>query len=236
MSHNEIITENGILKLSDAKWDKARHRAEVIEPIAERDVVPRVIAVEAANKLNLSERRIYTLVSRWRESGGTITSLISQGSNGGTGGSRLTTKLESVISEAIVDTYLSGQKQSVTSLSRVIKERCYKTNLKPPALNTIRSRIKRLQYDKVLTIREGKAAAKKLRSIEGQSLQVKNPLDIVQIDHTLVDLIIVDTYNRKPIGRPWITIAIDIYSRCIVGFCLTLEALQLLLLDYAYHM
>jgi len=53
MSHNEIITENGILKLSDAKWDKARHRAEVIEPIAERDVVPRVIAVEAANKLNL---------------------------------------------------------------------------------------------------------------------------------------------------------------------------------------
>ena len=224
MSHNEIITENGILKLSDAKWDKARHRAEVIEPIAERDVVPRVIAVEAANKLNLSERRIYTLVRRWRESGGTITSLISQGSNGGTGGSRLTTKLESVISEAIADTYLSSQKPSVTSLSRVIKERCYKTNLKPPALNTIRSRIKRLQYDKVLTIREGKAAAKKLRPIEGQSPQVKNPLDIVQIDHTLVDLIIVDTYNRKPIGRPWITIAIDIYSRCIVGFCLTLEA------------
>ena len=46
----------------------------------------------------------------------------------------------------------------------------------------------------------------------------------MQIDHTLVDLIIVDTYNRQSIGRPWVTIAIDIYSRCIVGFCLTLEA------------
>jgi putative transposase len=34
----------------------------------------------------------------------------------------------------------------------------------------------------------------------------------------------VDSFNRQPIGRPWITIAIDIYSRSIVGFCLTLEA------------
>ena len=39
-----------------------------------------------------------------------------------------------------------------------------------------------------------------------------------------VDLIIVDDVFRKPIGRPYLTLAIDVYSRCIPGFCLTLDS------------
>ncbi|MBP6918806.1 MAG: DDE-type integrase/transposase/recombinase [Legionellaceae bacterium] len=48
--------------------------------------------------------------------------------------------------------------------------------------------------------------------------------DLVQIDHTPVDLIIVDEVTRRPIGRPYLTASIDNFSRCITGFCLTLEA------------
>ena len=47
---------------------------------------------------------------------------------------------------------------------------------------------------------------------------------MVQIDHTPVDLIVVDEQYRRPIGRPYLTLAIDVYSRCIPGFCLSLEA------------
>lgn len=53
---------------------------------------------------------------------------------------------------------------------------------------------------------------------------VKAPLDIVQIDHTPVDLILVDPIERRPIGRPWVTVAIDVFSRCIAGVHVTLEA------------
>lgn len=49
-------------------------------------------------------------------------------------------------------------------------------------------------------------------------------LQIVQIDHTQVDVIVVDEYQRKPIGRPWLTLMIDIASRMIPGFYLSLEA------------
>jgi putative transposase len=45
----------------------------------------------------------------------------------------------------------------------------------------------------------------------------------VQIDHTLVDVIVVDSATRTPIQRPWLTLAIDVYSRCVVGFYLSLE-------------
>jgi putative transposase len=46
----------------------------------------------------------------------------------------------------------------------------------------------------------------------------------VQIDHTVVDLVVVDERHRLPIGRPYITVGIDVASRCIVGLVVTLEA------------
>lgn len=49
-------------------------------------------------------------------------------------------------------------------------------------------------------------------------------LEQVQIDHTVVDLIVVDEQHRLPIGRPYVTVAIDVFSRCIVGLVITLEA------------
>ena len=50
------------------------------------------------------------------------------------------------------------------------------------------------------------------------------PLHCVEIDHTEVDLLIVDDEHRKPIGRPWVTVAIDVYSRIIMGCHLSLDA------------
>jgi len=40
----------------------------------------------------------------------------------------------------------------------------------------------------------------------------------------VVDVIVVDERRRLPIGRPYLTVAIDVFSRCIVGMVVTLEA------------
>jgi putative transposase len=40
---------------------------------------------------------------------------------------------------------------------------------------------------------------------------------VVQIDHTPVDLMLVDDVHRRPIGRPWLTLAIDVFSRMVAG-------------------
>lgn len=48
-------------------------------------------------------------------------------------------------------------------------------------------------------------------------------LDQVQIDHTVIDVVIVDERERQSIGRPCLTVAIDAFSRTIVGLVLTLE-------------
>ncbi len=49
------------------------------------------------------------------------------------------------------------------------------------------------------------------------------PLEIVQIDHTRVDLIVVDEQTREPLGRPWITLAMDVFTRMVTGFYLTMD-------------
>jgi putative transposase len=62
------------------------------------------------------------------------------------------------------------------------------------------------------------------KPVHGHAPPARHPLDLVQVDHTPMDLIVVDPIDREPIGRPWLTVAIDTYSRCIAGFHVTLEA------------
>ena len=50
------------------------------------------------------------------------------------------------------------------------------------------------------------------------------PLAVVQIDHTKVDIILVDDQYRRPIGRPWITLAIDVHSRMVTGYFLSFDS------------
>lgn len=45
----------------------------------------------------------------------------------------------------------------------------------------------------------------------------------MQVDHTVVDVMVVDERDRQPIGRPYLTAAIDVFSRCLPGLVVTLE-------------
>lgn len=49
-------------------------------------------------------------------------------------------------------------------------------------------------------------------------------LQSVQIDHALADIIVVDERDRLSIGRPWLTLAVDIFSRSILGFYVSLDS------------
>ncbi len=54
------------------------------------------------------------------------------------------------------------------------------------------------------------------------------PLDIVQIDHTKAEVTVVDPVTRRPLGRPMLTVAIDVNSRMVLGVYLSLEPPSLL--------
>ena len=217
-------SEIALVNLSDRQWEEAKRREAVIRPLAERQTVPAAVAKEAAAKLNISERHIYTLVSRYRASNGLLTSLVKMSPSGGRSKSRLPQVVEDVIAKTIDEVYLTPQKHRAEDVIFEVRYRCSQAGYKPPAPNTVRARINKLSQGKKLRRRQGAKALRPLTPVKAEFPEPSYPLQVVQIDHTAVDLIIVDELTRQPIGRPYLTVAIDVYSRCLTGFCLTLEA------------
>ena len=73
-----------------------------------------------------------------------------------------------------------------------------------------------------LLIGGGRAAEQAFSPNEGQ-LEAAHPLAVVQMDHTLLDVMLVDDESRLSIGRPWITVAFDVATRMVLGFYLSLD-------------
>ena len=79
------IAERGVATLADEKWEQARHRADVIRPLAQLDMVGHQAADEAAQALGLSRRQVYILIKRARNGAGLMTDLARGHSSGGKG-------------------------------------------------------------------------------------------------------------------------------------------------------
>ncbi|UKO98335.1 Mu transposase C-terminal domain-containing protein [Nostoc sp. UHCC 0870] len=67
--------------------------------------------------------------------------------------------------------------------------------------------------------------------IEGQIIQTTEGIleithsnQIWQIDHTKLDILLIDGEDKQVIGRPYITLVMDSYSGCVTGFHLGFEA------------
>jgi putative transposase len=206
---------------SDEAWQEAKRRAEVIRPLAAREHCPRLLVRAAAQDLELSERHVYALVKRCRIRNGALDALIPSVSSGGRGRSRIGDDQEEFVNDLICSVYLSSQRLSAEVFIREVRRRCHLAGLIPPSASTIRRRLKGLSPEE--RKQRGDLVAP-ITSVSGRTPIPRFPLDAVQIDHTKVDVILVDPVDRRPIGRPWLTVAIDIYSRCIAGIHLTLEA------------
>lgn len=50
------------------------------------------------------------------------------------------------------------------------------------------------------------------------------PLETIQVDHSPIQMCLVDSKERKPMGDAWLTLVIDCFSRMILGFLISLNA------------
>lgn len=210
--------------MSEQSWELARHRAAVIGNLAAHDPVTALAADEAGRELGISRRHVYELLKRQRQGTGVVTDLAPGRSDGGRGGSRLPEDVEAIIREKIRSRYLKRQQLSLAVVHREIAQLCRSNGLPIPARNTVARRISMLHPAETKQSREGVDGARSLRGAGGTPPVVDAPLEVVQIDHTVIDLMVVDERDREEIGRPYLTAAIDVYSRCLVGMVVTLEA------------
>lgn len=220
----ESVPGRGVLTATDDEWAFAVRTAQVIGRLASLPAVSHDRADAAARELGVSRRQVYVLLQRRRGGQGLVSDFLPSRSSGGRGRTYLPEPVETIVSTEIRKSFLSRQHRTVAAVYRDIVRSCRQQGLAAPSRTTVERRIARLDPVEKATRRAGPDAGRSLQSAGGVGPVVRAPLEQVQIDHTVVDVIVVDERHRLPIGRPYVTVAIDVFSRCIVGLVVTLEA------------
>ena len=211
-----------ISEINDSEYNEAKKRYEAILPLLEKNL-SRKDSVEYSKKIGIH----FTTLYRWQErykSTGTILGLISNKVGAKKGNTRLNNEIEILIKRIIDNYYLTIQKPSVQSVVDKVLAECKKMNIIAPHSNTIRNRIESITEYEKLKKQGNRGIARTKYEPAPNKFEADYPLQLIEIDHTPCDIILVDDEHRLPIGRPWITVAIDIYSRMIVGYYLSMNA------------
>ena len=138
---------------------------------------------------------------------------------GGNRSLRFPIEIEEIINEVISDFIKERENFSPSDAHVIIKDRILSLNLNAtiPSERTIARRFERLDPYIVFKNKNGAKEASKKFKASGQSLVSPGLLAIVQMDTHEIDCIILDK-NGNVLGRPELCIAIDIYTRAIVGW------------------
>nr|WP_261619439.1 DDE-type integrase/transposase/recombinase [Pseudarthrobacter equi] len=210
--------------MPDALWERTKSISAVITPLAAHAVAGRAAVDAAARALGISRRQVYVLIKRHRDGSGLLTDLAPGRSSGGKGTARLLDEVEDLVREIVRKQFLTRQKRTLAAVYRDIAAACRARQLPVPARNTVERRIRALNPVEVGRRRGGPNAVRSLQSAGDEVPAISTVLEQVQIDHTVIDVIVVDERERQPIGRPYLTVGIDVFSRCIIGMVVTLEA------------
>lgn len=214
---------NELVDIDDKEFEKALEKYKIIEPLLSLEKRTAKDVEDIAKKHQKGIATIYRWLTTY-ETFNTISSLSPAYKNSGAKGkSRLNKSVEAIIESVIDEFYLTKQQYPLSIIYMKIVEKCNNLDLEVPNINTIRNRINTIN-PKIVAKNRKDVNVKDTRGMPGTYPEVKMPLDVIQIDHTKVDVMLVDEETRKDIGRPYITVAIDVYSRMVYGFYISLEA------------
>ena len=209
-------------EITDQQWQIAQKRFEIISPIINSS--SRLVIEQIADQQGVHYTTIYNWLRDYRKSN-SISSLLPSKRGWTPKKSRLPKKIEEIINKGIDDFYLTTQRPAISKVIDYIISQCQQEGLDAPHPNSIRNRInsisayKRMKYQGQRDFIQNKFSPA-VKEFPGADY----PLAFVQIDHTKLDIILVDSQYRQPLGRPWITLAIDVFSRVITGYYLSLDA------------
>lgn len=204
------------------KMEDAHRKYEIIKPLLSQPKRSKAAVREVAEKHGVGVSTLYHWLQEFERIG--RVSVFVRRSRKDKGSNKLSPEIEGVLADCIKVHYLTKQKKKASKVIREMGILCRKLNLEPPHANTIRSRIKKLNAYEKKKAREGsKAARDAYAQIKGRFPGADYPLAVVQVDHTLVDIILVDDRFRLPIGRPWLTLLVDVFSRMVLGFYISFD-------------
>jgi putative transposase len=241
-------TEVEYLSLADCPpkmLEQAKFRLEAIRPLLDskrtrQNVAARSMEISGSSKcgyLSSSLATLYRWLKYYEQSGRDLRSLIpDMDSRGGRGDTRTDESVEKIISDVINEYFGSttsgpGVKKTISDLHLEIcrriddenKHRFANEKLTFPCFMTIQRRIDALDIRDRLAVRLGSRAAKKQLEQYGKGPEAERPGERMEIDHTKLDLIVIDESDNLPLGRLTVTDCLDVCTRYVMGFYIGFE-------------
>jgi len=240
----KLISERATLKSRDlSSYDEkdqqiAKQRMDYIREararlgsqprISELDKVVLLMAKNLGDHNPPSSITLYRWWTRWESSSQDINSLVPKKRGKG----RITAFrgwILNTLNNIIQEDYLNRVGNNIQDVYDRLKfevNNFNKTTSRPhkmPSRSSVYRYCKNLDQYEVLLARKGKRVAKQVFRVTGEGISPDYILARTEIDHTPLDLMIVDDKTFLPIGRPNLTCIIDKFSRAILGFSLSFE-------------
>lgn len=129
--------------------------------------------------------------------------------------------VERIIDEVFQEVTASEIGTSMEEIEEQISSQCTAQDLPPPSRDTIQRRMKAAGVS--LSRRRRLGPHKYRESVQPlkSKHEVAHPGAEFQVDHTLIDLISLCDLRRFVLGRLWLTLVLDVFSRAVMGFYLS---------------
>ncbi|MHB8743103.1 MAG: Mu transposase C-terminal domain-containing protein [Sulfuricaulis sp.] len=181
--------------------------------------IPNVLVKKVATHLGMGQTALRKVIARFRNTG----QVILEYKRGRVRHKKYLDKIiDGYIEDAINEIATEHRECSPAAVQKLLEVKCTDGGYRVPSKQTIEQRIQARRPVELAQASGHADLIKGTRLIRGRS-SGRRPLDVVQIDFTIADIIIVDDKYRRPIGRPLLGLAIDVATRCVTGAWLFLE-------------
>jgi putative transposase len=211
--------------VTDEAWRDALKLFETLSPLIYTPRHKRTAADidRVAEQLGKSRHAVYKYLQAWQRHG-RLSALVRK-ERKDKGQHRLASNVEAIVNKVINDFFAQDERPDIVEATVRIQLGCREAGVPAPSVSTVRRIISKLPPRALMKARYGaKAAREKFEPLRGSFPGADFPLAVVQIDHTPVDVIFVDETERREIGRCYLTLVLDVCTRLVCGFCVTLEA------------
>ncbi|HEY8023084.1 MAG TPA: hypothetical protein VIF60_00870 [Burkholderiaceae bacterium] len=222
---------------------KSAPTADILKKAKDSDLALATTRVAILKKLESGGKNVTSSVSlrtirRWKKRcaegaahfGMAYLGLIPKTSRRGNRNCRLDEDVVKLMEEVFEKAIEEPSKLTPAEMWGTIRVECEARGLEPPGEKTCRIHFRRWKsrYE-ILFKTKGKRAAYKAKPATYMLIDRETPMhgdrpfEIAHIDHTKADVEVVDEETRKNLGRPWLTVMLDAFTRAVLAFILSFD-------------
>jgi putative transposase len=217
-----VFRDSEVAQIETVTWEAAERRADILRQILAIGGNKSEAVRRATDELQISERHVWRLLADYGRHR-SIVGLLPKKPGRSPGSRMLRPDVEKVIDEYRESKFLTRERPTIGAAVESIAAICRDLGLRPPSRAAVKSRL-RVEGREEDRCRNGAKAARYRHEPMPGHVEVSRPLERVEIDHTPMDLMVrSDEPLCNFVSRPWLTLAVDVYTRAVLGLHIGFE-------------